>query len=271
MDRIETKIFSHLSLYNRRRTDNREVAADRGLVANNYSELFMNVAKISYENPKFHLLFRGQKIDPMVIRPSKFGRRSSIYPTIYRSPELKSRLFINEKQLRYVKLEDKCRNVVENYPFSGVTRLKRSEEIQWAIIQHYQVAPTPLIDLTESLQVAATFATRQNKNDYGYVFVFGIPYSHGSISYHVDDRIVVVKLASACPPDAPRAHYQYAYFVGSFPHDQIRNTSKNAANLIVAKFQIPTRGFWDSTFKRVSESVLFPENDKMENYLAALK
>ncbi len=270
MDRIETKIFSHLSLDGRRKTDNREVAADRGLDAKNYSELFMNVAKISYENPKFHLLFRGQKIDPKAIGKSTFGRRSSIFPTIFRPPELKSKLSSDEKKLRYERLEDKCRSVVENYPFGGVTRLKRFDEIQWAIIQHYQVAPTPLIDLTESLQVAATFATRENENDYGYVFVFGIPYSHGSISYHVDDRLVVVKLASACPPDAPRAHYQYAYFVGSFPHDQLRNTSKNAANLIVAKFQIPTRGFWDRTFKRVSEPVLFPENDQMENYLAGL-
>lgn len=266
MDRIENKVYSHLSINRKYKDDNRQVAADKGYIINNYRELFDAVSRISYENPKFHLLFRGQDSDPRVIKKGRYGRRSSIYPSIYRMDEGKRFTRIVRKN-RFEEMRNKCQSMIINYPFTGITRIKKFEEIQWAIIQHYQISRTPLIDMTDSLQVASTFATRNNKNEFGYVFVFGIPYSNGSISYHVDDGIVVVRLASACPPDALRAHYQHAYFVGSFPHDEERRISKNAANLMIAKFRIRKPRFWNRTFQRIPESILFPKQDNMDSYL----
>lgn len=37
-------------------------------------------------------------------------------------------------------------------------RLKRQRILHWSILQHYEVSATPLLDVTHSLPIAASFA-----------------------------------------------------------------------------------------------------------------
>lgn len=249
-----------------------EVASDQGLLVSDYPELVRQVAKISYYNPSFNLFFRGQHVDHM-IRPKSGDHRSSIYPSIFRPPKHKTTLHSKIKQNRFDRLDTLCSDLVDQYRFPGrFTRLrvKSYQELQWSILQHYQKCKTPLIDITQSLRVAASFCILNNDNQFGYLYIFALPNVNGSISYFVDENIVLAKLQSICPPQALRAHFQEAFLVGHFPHNEVKSWAKNLANRLIAKFRIPTNGFWPRGFPSIPKAALFPKDDKMENFIRDL-
>ena len=241
-----------------------EVAKSPGLEVRTFEELLINVSRISYYNPKLMLLFRGQQSDGRV--KFKGESISSIFPSLYRQLDGKK---ISPKQRggRTELLEQACKSLTDNYKLDGKLDIQRFIEPQWAIIQHYSPeleVQTPLADLTQSLEIAATFALFKDQKDHGYVFVFGLPHQHGSMSYHIDDRMVSVKLSATCPPPARRPHFQQAFLVGSLPHNDLKRTrSKNLARRLLAKFRIRKDGFWSKGFRPVHKDVLYPKNDRM--------
>ncbi len=68
--------------------------------------------------------------------------------------------------------------IIENYfnenNIEGRKELERKKYIQWSILQHYEVTDTPLIDITQSLKVACSFAQLDNENSEAFVYVFGL-------------------------------------------------------------------------------------------------
>ena len=94
-------------------------------------------------------------------------------------------------------LEYMCQQLTEDWPYGSTEKLEKFDELKWALIQHYQQTFTPFLDLTQSTRVAASFALLDNREEYGYVYVFGLPNVNGSISYYVEEEIVLVKLQSA--------------------------------------------------------------------------
>jgi hypothetical protein len=97
-----------------------------------------------------------------------------------------------------------------------INKLKKFPELQWSILQHYEVCDTPLLDLKQSLRVAASFALNWTSSE-GYIFVFALPYPNGTISYFSEEELVIVRLLSVCPSEALRPHFQEGYLVGTFP------------------------------------------------------
>ena len=131
---------------------------------------------------------------------------------------------------------------------------------------------TPLFDLTQSVRVAAAFALRNNSDTYGYVYVFGFPNVNGSISFYVEDELVLVKLQSAAPPKALRTHFQEGYMVGHFPYDQERHVNKDVARRMIAKFRVQnSRRFWSDDFPAIPENALFQVDDDVKAFLDDLK
>ena len=61
------------------------IAASRGHVVNSYTELLKKVSSLSYYNPRFKLLFRGQTTDYKLSRSGGPGIHSSLYPSILRA------------------------------------------------------------------------------------------------------------------------------------------------------------------------------------------
>jgi hypothetical protein len=153
--------------------------------------------------------------------------------------------------------------------------LRDIREVQWAIIQHYELWPTPLIDITSSLRIAASFAmglrlanTQEQRR--GFVFVVGMPSSTGSITFDLDQQLCLARLHSACPPVAARPHYQDGFLVGRFPIYSMADFGvKKKSNLLrrlVAKFLLIDEGnFWDEDFPIVREDALYPTDDPLRN------
>ncbi len=272
MHQLDGSIFSHLDIATKSEPPStpRRVAESPGHLVHSYRELLEAVSRITYHNPKYDLLFRGQDEDYRTKRTEKVAPRSSIYPTIYRYKHWESRLTNQERKDRFERLESLVARLNDQYKFAGGERLRAFPELSWAILQHYKRTETPLVDLTESLLTATSFATRQNSKPYGYVYVFALPHLHSSISYHVDERLVAVRLAAACPPDALRAHFQQAYFVGSFPHDKVRASRKNLSQRMIAKFKLPVANFWTGGFRQLPEEVIMPPDDKVAEIVERL-
>jgi hypothetical protein len=147
----------------------------------------------------------------------------------------------------------------------GVDRMKRQQILRWAILQHYEVCPTPLLDVTHSLRIAASFASAQ-ADGRAYLFVVGVPNLSGAVTASAEASIQTLRLSSVCPPTAVRAHIQEGYLIGEYPEmsgfDQKRNYAHYEIDFgrrLVAKFEFDPRTFWnDDTFPMVDRSALYP-------------
>jgi hypothetical protein len=170
-------------------------------------------------------------------------------------------------------------SIAERFGTPRPRTLELIREAQWAILQHYQLWPTPLIDITQNLRVAATFALWEDSAS-GYVIVVGMPNTTGSVTYDVDQHIVLARLESVCPPEAKRPHIQNAFLVGRHPLYDVgsigphrdKNSSPERQRLkrrLVAVIRLDNRnaGFWDDDFQPVSKSRLYPADDDFHRLL----
>jgi len=139
-----------------------------------YHELVRKIAQLSFLNKDYLLFFRGQDQDYL----NKAGS-STFYPNIYRKEFLTSQ----EIRSRFELLEVATNKLIEAFDrekLDGRVDIRRKQYIAWSILQHYGVCDTPLLDLTQSLRVAATFGQLGNKAERGMVYVFGLPYTYQS-------------------------------------------------------------------------------------------
>ena len=226
-----------------------------------YHELVRKVAQLSFLNKDYLLFYRGQDQDYQ-----NKAESSTFYPAIYR----KEVLTAQEIRSRFELLEVATYKLIEAFDrekIDGRVDIRRKQYIAWSILQHYGVCDTPLLDLTQSLRVAATFAQLGNKAEQGMVYVFGLPYTTNRITYNSEQDLVIVRLLSICPPEALRPYFQEGYLCGTLDiTDTYANKSElDFKNRLVAKFSIPTAAsFWGSGFSRIPKNLLFPENDRIE-------
>ena len=146
-------------------------------------------------------------------------------------------------------------------------------ELKWAILQHYEICSTPLLDVTHSLRAACSFALN-NADEKGVLLVFGFPYPHGSISYFVEEELLIVRLLSICPPQAIRPYYQEGYLVGTFPlsiNPEDVNSKLDISRRLIAKFVLKKKCFWDDNFQNIPDQALFPSNDPMKDICDNIK
>ena len=85
--------------------------------------------------------------------------------------------------------------------------------LQYSILQHYEVCKTPLLDVTQSLKAACSFAILDNKDNVGYIYVLGIPYMTGRISVDSEEYITNVRLLSIGCSLSKRPFFQEGYLV----------------------------------------------------------
>ncbi len=178
-------------------------------IVDSYQQLMEHIAKPAFFNKDHLLFFRGQDHD---YRNKE--RSSTIYPSIYRG----DRVSRTELDIRFGVLKSASRylcEVLESKDIKGWKDVRRRRYIQWSILQHYEICPTPPLDFTQSLRVACSFAFLSNEKGDPYVFVFGLPYSTNRISLNSEHDIVNIRLLSICPPDALRPYYQEGYLVGT--------------------------------------------------------
>jgi hypothetical protein len=248
-----------------------KIRCSDGSPVKTFKELVNEVALVTLNNKNYEMYYRGQTIDykdSTAIRYRKNTPKTIIYPSICR-PEKKEdgsyKTSIKGTQIR--KRYEELYNLID----MANDREWKSNEYHFSLFQHYDILQTPLIDITQSLRVAASFSLRNS--DSGYLYVFGLPYPYQSISYFNDLGIVLVKLQNVCPVEALRPRYQEGYLVGKFPIRPSKEASDNLAQRLVAKFYIDNKDgkFWDRDFQPMPKEVLYPENDECEIELKELK
>ncbi|MFT5430614.1 MAG: hypothetical protein ACI9OJ_001290 [Myxococcota bacterium] len=251
----------------------KEVAKSEGYLIRSFRELVEHVAELGYLHRWRNLLYRGQRND----RLDRTGG-TALHPSIYRPPRGKKTLSASELKSRFELLDlftDKLRE--RHYDLTALPGLARFSEYQLALLQHYDLCPTPLMDLTHSLRVAATFALLDydmagSSREKGWVYVFGMPHPHGSLSYFMDERIVLLKLQSFCPPQALRPHFQEGYLTGALPYVPKRQADQSLARRLVGKYQIINENneFWGNGFDPIPPQALLPTDDPFIDELKSL-
>jgi len=239
------------------------VRAGPGHRVTSFLELAKKVADLQFRNREHVLLFRGQGEDYLsgknltMLKPSIF--RHNIPHKIPGEVQLTR---------RFDKLKSAERELVYRYENAGLLKpelLKRQRILRWSILQHYHVCGTPLLDVTHSLRIAASFASLNSSGD-AFVFVLGAPNLSGAITASAEAGLQIVRLSSVCPPTVVRPHIQEGYLLGEYP--DISKYGQKAlyhayeidfGRRLVAKFRFDPLTFWKpDTFPKVEEADLTP-------------
>ena len=253
-------IKSSLPNYLYNHIQNSSIAKADAYPVKTYRELVEKIAQLAYFNKDYLLFYRGQGIDF-----KNKGGSSTIYPKIYRG----ERLTLTELEIRFDLLNIVSRKLCDAFESNGLIgykHIKRKRYIQWSIIQHYEVWPTPLLDLTQSLRVACSFAFLSSEKN-PFLFVFGLPYLTNRISINSEHDIVNIRLLSVCPPDALRPYFQEGFLAGT---DEITTNyySKDELDFnrrLIAKFKLnDSKKFWNDGFQPIPKEILYPKDDIVE-------
>lgn len=232
------------------------------------------------------IFYRGQKLDYSDSLYRKGG--SSFFPSIYRG-------VISEQTLRvrWYRLNIACKLFVDSLKSYHKTLPKRSYErkelelvikkrlLQWSLLQHYEVTETPLLDVTQSLRVACSFAFLDSTEEFNYIYVFALPYNTGRISINSEHYLTNIRLISIAPSGSLRPHYQEGFLVGE---DEINDTDYKNKTLdfrrrLIGKFKIPNNpGFWtyhndiDENLKdrSLTKKELYPDLDNISDRIAEI-
>lgn len=258
---------------------NNQVRQDRGHQVTNFLDLATKIAALQYKNPQFVFLFRGQRTD---YKNKK--KNSSLKPTLFRpAPGGTSIPDAALLEQRFRVLANAERLLVGMYErqdeFDGTLMLKRQRILRWAILQHYEICRTPLLDVTQSLRVAASFAS-ENAVDQAFIYVLGVPNISGSLTASAESGLQIVRLSSVCPPVALRPHIQEGYLLGEYPdmpdYDQKQHYKAfeiDFGRRLLGKFSFNPQSLWDDPiFPKINRPALYPdEHDPMYLLASALK
>jgi len=268
------ELYCHLSKDESDRRTNSDIRHSNAKLITSYSNLVEELAKIAYYNPGFSFFYRGQEDDYSTLyKGTKRRKSSSMYPTIFRSPgrSLRSSLL----KIRYEKLNLATKKVIMAFKkaeFSSHDRMRKFPELAWTVLQHYGVCSTPLLDVTHSARVAASFGLPENSPIDGYFYVLALPHPNEGVSYSVDNELVTLKLLNVCPPQAKRPFFQEGYLVGNFPHHVERKRAEyDLAVRLVAKYRLKGRKFWSDSFPFIPSDSLSPKIDEVKDICERIK
>jgi len=258
---------------------NTQVRRTKGVKVRSYRELARLVAELQFRNRDFVLVFRGQSKDYR-----NEAKNTSLRPGIFRPLQGNGTVPFGEIRRRFERLETCDRQVAELadaiFPEREIAeRLRRQRILRWTLLQHYEVCPTPLLDVTHSLRVAASFAF-DRASDEAFVFVLGIPNISGAVTASIEAGLQVVRLASVCPSNAVRPHIQEGYVLGEYPEIGTTEQKQNYGQFemdfgrrLVAKFRFNPEPFWRNSpeFPPVPHEALYPAGDPLEELTRTLR
>lgn len=267
---LTKKLREHYRQYNSKGKSTRDVTSfvrSHTIEIETFHDLIMEIAELSYKNPDVMLFYRGQ------INNYIKNKYATLYPTIYRSNSEKDIEFefdILEQASSILMKELENNSSVDK---EEIKEIKKIKLLQYSILQHYEVCKTPLLDLTQSLKVACSFAMLNNKNKIGYIYVLGLPYINGRISVDSEDYITNVRLLSISSSSSKRPFFQEGYLVQTeFTSDaDIEKGELDFNRRIVAIYQFKnTKKFWGKELP-IEQGNLYPQNDRMKDICDTIK
>ncbi len=238
-----------------------------------YLELAKKVAELQFLNLDYVLMFRGQAKD---YRDDK--RQTTIKPTLFRPGGRRvSPPNPNTLRRRFDKMREAGDQLAREFATASlspsVERVQRQRIVRWSILQHYEVCPTPLLDVTHSLRMAASFASLDNNGDEAFIYALAIPNLSGAITASAEAGIQVVRLSSVCPPSALRPHLQEGYLLGEYPEiddferkREYPHQEMDFGRRLIAKFRFNPRDMRkDRDFPVLRRAALYPEPDPLRD------
>ena len=265
-------LFGQINLIQRQQGDlnwykpytNDEVLRQPPIKVATYNQLVTHIAPLQHYNRNITLFFRGQATDRQ-----KDGM-TQLLPSIFRLYPGETRLLLKQRfSLLHQKAEALKKLLAAQDPKPGGTRLVTEHpELAWALLQHYQVCRTPVLDITHSIHVACSFAFDGNKGATGMVYVLGMPWANDAIAYNTFEELVNIRLLSIAPPEAQRPFFQEGYLTCHFPNYKMDNVKRveqyDVARRVLAKFEFPiAASFWDKDFMPIPHEKLYPKDDIM--------
>lgn len=238
-----------------------------------FMELATKIAELQFMNRDYVLLFRGQSADHRNV-----AHNTTLKPSLFRPGKGGANPDAAELERRFDTLLLAEDELVRRYQFLGVDRLTRHRILRWSILQHYEVCPTPLLDVTHSIRIAASFASIGAKGN-ALLYVLGVPNLSGAITASAEGGLQIVRLSSVCPPSAVRPHIQEGYLLGEYPDLSNFEQKQHYAHYeidfgrrLVAKFSFDPAKFWRGReFPKVSEQALYPSAKDDPLYKLALE
>jgi hypothetical protein len=233
-----------------------------------FGRLVQVASFLSVMNKTLILLYRGQKEDhpllPSLFRPQWRPPGFDDIP-----PE------IGGDRLHYwdelASVESIALRVLESHGLPRWRHLRAYRSARWAVIQHYELWPTPLLDFTSSLRVAASFAFDfdDSVQTRGMLYVVGVRKVRSDLMPLTRDdadeqagRSLTIRLNAVCPPSAQRPHLQEGFLVGRYPFERQQawdQESSDAASILVAKIALTNDGgFWNADFPIHTRGSLIP-------------
>lgn len=258
-------------------TDSNEIAIAKDVES--YRKLLELVAEIAAFNPQYQLFFRGQN------NAWNNGElEKSVYSGIWRNDpsdeDLKDRLAtLNNMSSALV---EAYANYYAKVPSAKVylNRLRRNPLARWALLQHYGVCETPLLDVTRNLQVACTFARQGAMHGHGYVYVMALPYQREAITIDDVQGMTVMSLLGVTPSNARRPLNQDGFLTSTsewwrYAASESKLDAPVASDRpdyfqrVATVFRIPTdEGFYaDSGLSDLGNDWLCPRQDEFADML----
>ena len=268
MRTISGHIYSHIGDSGEIvRTTCDEVRAAQGRTVGTFEDLVECVAELSFKNPSHVLLYRGQHTGY-----TNDSGSTTLYPRIFRSRV--NRLMAKDMQRRFSILDYAEDVLADQYIYEGERSVRVDQILRWALLQHYEVCDTPFLDLTQSLRVAASFATNDNQGP-AVIYALGVPQLGSSVSVASSEGLQSVRLNSICPPRALRPYYQQGYLVGEYPTMSLKGKKEyerrevDMARRLIGKYIIrDSKRFWNSVHLAYSEKALLPNaRDEMYKFM----
>ncbi|CAH0340489.1 FRG domain-containing protein [Rhizobium sp. CECT 9324] len=248
-----------------REVDQTEVAIGNGKPIRDYNELIRTLATIQYHNPDFVLMLRGQT------RDYKSGAATTLKPSILRGRDghYPGRA---ELDRRFRGLKNAERSLAEQFRSHNIPdpkqRVFKHRIVRWAILQHYEVVDTPLLDVTLSPRIAASFASISNR-EWGYIYVLAVPNISAAVTSSAEAGLQIIRLSSVCPYIAMRPGVQEGYLLGEYPEIDAMETKSlipyeetDFSLRPISKIKFRPRNFWDrSGISEAAHEHLYPEED----------
>jgi len=246
------------------------ILANDPMPVKNYGELMDLVSKLAFFNRGYVMFFRGQSEEYTL-----GGRFPTIYPTYFRKLIQNTTSIEKLTDMLYVEQEIlQLKNHHRKPRFHGASSIMESLHVRWALLQHYEICDTPLIDITQSLHVAASFALMnkpKTKDATGIIYVLALPWPSKNYHNNKEEELYLVRLAGITPPQAKRPYRQEAYAAMSQDVDS-KQTSQleryDFARRVVGKFEINNSPeFWGDVIKPLPKAFLAPKEDVFYKFM----
>jgi len=212
------------------------VASSQPHIVRSHSELLTRIAYLRQSNPNLELFFRGQRKDYQCLdldfsdfrNPDETRQKSCLYPTLLReivdfeTGELRDGAQVNldgpghlplDKFVKEIQ-QELCNRLPSVVSFDeGFSIWSQSDHVQsLAVLQHYEVIPTQVFDVTSDVVTALSFGYDQAKKSC-FLYIFGVPYRGEPISIFSNENLIVIDLRKLLPPEALRPHIQNGFML----------------------------------------------------------